>query len=141
MNSRLYYLREISGAKMCSHCANGDEYYVWCAYCGTVKSTEKLAQLRAENKCLAYHLQNLLAVIHRDGGQYTEEHGLETAVEDAHKTWGKLRSQLEKADRLFESISCLCAEGPEFMTEREVIDHVQKKTLAWHNFKKTVEKI
>jgi len=30
-------------------------------------------------------LRNLLAVIHRDGGQYVEEHGLEQAVKDAEK--------------------------------------------------------
>jgi len=30
-----------------------------------------------------HHLMNLLAVIHRDGGHYVEEHGLEKAVEDA----------------------------------------------------------
>lgn len=29
-------------------------------------------------------LMNLLAVIHRDGGQYVDEHGVETAIEHAH---------------------------------------------------------
>ena len=30
-----------------------------------------------------HHLKNLLAVIHRDGGHYTEEHGIEKSVKDA----------------------------------------------------------
>lgn len=29
------------------------------------------------------HLMNLLAIVHRDGGQYVGEHGLDKAVEDA----------------------------------------------------------
>lgn len=29
-------------------------------------------------------LLNLLAVIHRDGGQYTDEHGMAAAIERAH---------------------------------------------------------
>uniref|UniRef100_A0A6M3K0Y8 Uncharacterized protein n=1 Tax=viral metagenome TaxID=1070528 RepID=A0A6M3K0Y8_9ZZZZ len=30
-------------------------------------------------------LENLLAIIHRDGGHYTSEHGLEKSVKDAQK--------------------------------------------------------
>ena len=45
-----------------------------------------------------YNLRNLLAIIHRDGGHYTSEHGLEKATEDAiiiisgYITWKELRS-------------------------------------------------
>jgi len=31
------------------------------------------------------HLLNILAVIHRDGGQYTGEHGIKKSVADAMK--------------------------------------------------------
>lgn len=34
-----------------------------------------------------HHLRELLAVIHRDGGHYAEEHGLEKACEDAAAKW------------------------------------------------------
>jgi hypothetical protein len=39
--------------------------------------------LRAGKGINDHHLLNLLAVIHRDGGHYTEEHGLEKSVKDA----------------------------------------------------------
>ena len=30
-----------------------------------------------------HHLKELLAIIHRDGGHYTEKHGIEKSVKDA----------------------------------------------------------
>ena len=36
------------------------------------------------------YLRNLLAIIHRDGGHYVEEHGIDKAVEDAIAVWGEL---------------------------------------------------
>ena len=106
--------------KMCPHCIKNKD-------------------LKQENERLKHDLNNLLAIIHRDGGQYVSEHGLEMSVSDAHKVWGKRQVQLGEADRIFESISCLCAEGPEFMRGIEVIDAVLKETLKWHNFKKALE--
>ncbi len=50
------------------------------------------------------HLRNLLARIHRDGGHYVEEHGLEKAVEDAHQVWADLRIESEKADALVKAL-------------------------------------
>ena len=35
-------------------------------------------------------LSNLLAIIHRDGGQYQSEHGTAKAVTDAHQVWAEL---------------------------------------------------
>lgn len=32
----------------------------------------------------------LLAIIHRDGGQYTEQHGVAKSVDDAHAAWGAM---------------------------------------------------
>ena len=36
------------------------------------------------------HLLNLLAIIHRDGGHYVAEHGLDKAVQDAMEIVAKL---------------------------------------------------
>ncbi len=39
------------------------------------------------------HLFNLLAVMHRDGGHYIDEHGVDKAVKDAHKVYHDLRAK------------------------------------------------
>ena len=39
--------------------------------------------LQEQNKFLTTSLKDLLAVIHRDGGHYTEEYGLEKSATDA----------------------------------------------------------
>ena len=43
-------------------------------------------------------LKGLLAVIHRDGGQYVDEHGLEKACKDAHQVWAGLRQENERLE-------------------------------------------
>ena len=43
----------------------------------------KVQFLIDENKLLGKYLKDLLVVIHQDGGQYTEEHGIEKSVRDA----------------------------------------------------------
>ena len=40
-------------------------------------------------------LLDLLAVIHRDGGHYTEKHGLEKSVEDAKKEIANMDIELK----------------------------------------------
>jgi len=40
----------------------------------------------------------LLAIIHRDGGHYTGEHGIEKACEDAVEVVGLLRERLDRAE-------------------------------------------
>lgn len=50
----------------------------------------------AEQAGTGYHLRNLLAVIHRDGGHYTQEHGLQKAVEDAYEVVGADRVKVEE---------------------------------------------
>jgi len=42
-------------------------------------------------------LGDLLAIIHRDGGDYKAKHGTQKAVEAAHKIWGELQLQVETA--------------------------------------------
>lgn len=41
-------------------------------------------------------LLDLLAIIHRDGGHYTEEVGIDLSIEHAHKIWAKLQEDLAK---------------------------------------------
>jgi len=43
-------------------------------------------------------LKNLLAIIHRDGGHYVAEHGLEEATDDAIAIVGFLREQLDSIE-------------------------------------------
>ena len=42
--------------------------------------------------------KGLLAVIHRDGGQYVDKHGLKKACEDAHQVWAGLRYDNERLE-------------------------------------------
>jgi hypothetical protein len=55
---------------------------------------------RAEN--IERWLRDLLAVIHRDGGHYTEKHGLEKSTADAHAVVCEDRRKLDEA--LFEKL-------------------------------------
>jgi hypothetical protein len=47
------------------------------------RSLHAVASVIDERDALGHHLGDLLAVIHRDGGQYRAEHGDEKATEDA----------------------------------------------------------
>jgi hypothetical protein len=82
----------------------------WADYLNALEAqAARVTQLEAENTRLQAqaqrswdergvyldHLRNLLARIHRDGGHYVEEHGLDKAVEDAHQVWADLRLQEE----------------------------------------------
>ena len=42
-------------------------------------------------------LNNLLAIIHRDGGHHTEAVGIEQSVKDAHERWAGLQALREAA--------------------------------------------
>jgi len=44
-------------------------------------------------------LENLLCIIHRDGGQYISEHGIEKAFDDALEIHYKLRDAFEQQER------------------------------------------
>ena len=43
-------------------------------------------------------LNNLLAIIHRDGGHHTGNVGINTSVKDAHLVWAELITRAEKAE-------------------------------------------
>lgn len=55
---------------------------------------EQFDTLRADRDATARHLGELLAVIHRDGGQYQTENGVVKAVEDALSKLSSLRCEL-----------------------------------------------
>ncbi len=59
---------------------------------------QSLAQERQQNKPIYEGLRSLLAVIHRDGGHYFTDHGLDKAVEDAQKVVHDERQQREAAE-------------------------------------------
>jgi hypothetical protein len=54
---------------------------------------DRIAEQEADSKALG----ELLAVIHRDGGQYQEEKGTKQAVEDAHAVWAALVAERDEA--------------------------------------------
>lgn len=57
-----------------------------------------MRQLEVENAELATELGNLLAVIHRDGGQYQSQHGTAKAVADARDVVIALRAESNRAN-------------------------------------------
>ena len=67
-------------------------YQGLCLHCGATAGHPRLTKetaitawnTRTDDKHLT-QLRNLLAIIHRDGGHYVAEHGLEKATEDAIK--------------------------------------------------------
>jgi hypothetical protein len=63
-----------------------------------------------------HHLRNLLAVIHRDGGHYATEHGIEKASEDAEAAW---YARAERIDAL----------EAELVEERQARSDEQEATL------------
>lgn len=53
--------------------------------------------LHLTTSCL-YSLRNLLAIIHRDGGQYFGEHGLEKAIRDAEVKVTELHNKIAQGE-------------------------------------------
>lgn len=53
-------------------------------------------RLRADLVATGY-MGNLLAVIHRDGGHYIQQHGYQKATDDAKEEWYRLTRALAKA--------------------------------------------
>jgi hypothetical protein len=64
-----------------------------CADCFTVMAEASHAE-KAEAKLAA--VRELLAVVHRDGGHYTAEHGIDKSVKDALEVYYKLLERSEK---------------------------------------------
>lgn len=59
---------------------------------------KRIVALEAERDTTKTLLSNLLAVIHRDGGQYEGKHGTEKAAKDAMTSHYALLGELEQAE-------------------------------------------
>ena len=57
-----------------------------------VEAAQEINKLRAENADLQNKLGTILAIIHRDGGQYQHQHGTETAMKHAEHLLYKWRT-------------------------------------------------
>ena len=58
---------------------------------------KQVAELKAERDEARRDLGEILAIIHRDGGHYTGEHGISKSVADAHATWAAVVREREEA--------------------------------------------
>jgi hypothetical protein len=113
-----------------------------------LEAAESLRKQRAEIDSLKrerHHIYDLLARIHRDGGQYTAEHGVEKACDDAEAqvvTWldtingiDALIEQARIAERAAHSMLIAAAHASLFAVDEDVasiimlaLDTVQKAT-------------
>lgn len=57
-----------------------------------------------ERDAARHELNNLLAIIHRDGGQHTGDVGIEQSAVDAHQVWARLIDGYEDARREVEAL-------------------------------------
>ena len=64
--------------------------------------------------------KGLLAVIHRDGGQYVDEHGLEKACEDARQVWSVLQQAADERDGLKKRLLAVKAASLKDLYDSEV---------------------
>lgn len=58
----------------------------------------ELVRLRDLLRKAEFERDDLLAVIHRDGGHYLGEHGVSKAVADAHATWAAMVARKERIE-------------------------------------------
>lgn len=81
--------RDATIAELNAECHKIDEHYI--------AEMNKSDRLEAEVSPLTHHLKNLLARIHRDGGHYTEKHGIAKASEDAEQIVVAMRAERDEA--------------------------------------------
>jgi hypothetical protein len=67
------------------------------AQAATVNAALIHADLVRERDEARRELGEILAVIHRDGGHYTGEHGISKSVADAHATWAVMVRERDEA--------------------------------------------
>ena len=76
-----------------------------CSSFVTLEAAEALRQQHAEIERLKrerHHIYDLLARIHRDGGQYAAEHGVEKACDDAESQVAAWLDTMNSVDALIE---------------------------------------
>lgn len=61
---------------------------------------ERAEQAERERDEARHDLDNLLAIIHRDGGHYVARHTRAQAIEDAHQEWARVVQHAEAGDEL-----------------------------------------
>jgi len=66
------------------------EDYAWARIAIGARLDAYFGRIEAELEEARSARDGLLAIIHRDGGQYTEQHGVAKSVDDAHAAWGAM---------------------------------------------------
>jgi len=75
---------------------------------------------RNRARIMEYHLQNLLATIHGDGGHHASEHGIEKSTAEAMRIIYKRREPLVLAEQQRDAAEAMvahCAQGIELLEE------------------------
>lgn len=96
------------------------------------KTDEELAeQLRIERAAreAAEYMGNLLAIVHRDGGHYVDEHGTVKATDDAINIINDLRQRAESAEFKLKQCDCL-----QTIAARIVLKRNQCEKITNHDF-------
>jgi|GEM_PF-1808032 len=57
----------------------------------------EVAEFKEDRDRVERQLNDLLAIIHRDGGHYTGQHGITKAIADAHATWAEVVRERDEA--------------------------------------------
>ena len=80
---------------------------------------ESLTHVAAERDEARRDLGEILAVIHRDGGHYTGEHGISKSVADAHATWAAVVRERDEARVEADSARAIYEMASEVADQRE----------------------
>ncbi len=72
-----------------------------------IDHAEKAEAERDKFRTDLQNLKGILAVIHRDGGQYTEKVGIEQSVEEGHKVWADLQLKADTVDEISAKVRVL----------------------------------
>ena len=97
---------------------------VACSAFVKLESAEALRQQHAEIDRLKrerFHIYDLLARIHRDGGQYTAEHGVEKSCDDAEAQVVAWLDTINSVDALIEQARIAEREACAKTCEREAV--------------------
>jgi hypothetical protein len=92
IEAQLMIKKEVIGGKIIPH--------MMIHYPVIIEAIDEVIITRRESKIYKHLLQNLLAIVHRDGGHYTQRHRIEKSVEDAIEVVGKLRMEIDRLQYL-----------------------------------------
>ena len=127
---------EEAAARFKERCLHGRWSAPYCEECTCIYMVDLLRadrERRPEREALRA-AGNLLAVIHRDGGHYIQEHGWKKAGEDAEAEVLRLRSERESAETLAEAaapvVSALQAD-PALPPSKTDVETLAERLSAW----------